>query len=92
MKVRSLVIAVVLAFVGGFALNAVAEEHFSLDDIPEIKNKKPIHVALEAGGGSDLIFPFLEKFSEKTGIKFTVAVTVIDNDYGIITCRMFTEV
>jgi maltose-binding protein MalE len=71
MKARSLVVAVALAFVVGFALNAAAEDQFSLDDIPEIKNKNPIHVPLEAGGGSDLIFPFLQKFSEKTGIKVT---------------------
>jgi multiple sugar transport system substrate-binding protein len=71
MRARSLVVSVVLAFVVGFALNAAAEKPFGLDDIPEIKNKKPIHVALEAGGGSDLIYPFLEKFAEKTGIKVT---------------------
>jgi multiple sugar transport system substrate-binding protein len=71
MKARSLVVVVALAFVVGFALNAAAEKPFGLEDIPEIKNKNPIHVALEAGGGSDLIYPFLEKFSEKTGIKVT---------------------
>jgi len=68
----SLVFAVVMAFVIGFGLNpALAEKKFGLDDIPEIKNKRPIHVALEAGGGSDLIYPFLEKFAKKTGIKVT---------------------
>ena len=68
----SLVFLTVLALVFGFSLNsALAEKKFGLDDIPEIKNRTPIHVALEAGGGSDLIFPYIKKFSEKTGIKVT---------------------
>ena len=68
----SLVFLTILALVLGFGLNsALAEKKFGLDDIPEIKNRTPIHVALEAGGGSDLIFPYIEKFSKKTGIKVT---------------------
>jgi len=68
----SLVFAMAMALVAGFTFNpAMAEKKFGLDDIPEIKNRTPIHVALEAGGGSDLIYPYLEKFSQKTGIKVT---------------------
>lgn len=62
----------VMVLVGAFSLNAMAAgQPFGLNDIPEIKNKRPIHVALEAGGGADLIIPFLNKFSEKTGVKVT---------------------
>jgi multiple sugar transport system substrate-binding protein len=53
------------------AAPAMAEKKFGLDDIPPIKNKTPIHVALEAGGGADLIIPYIKKFAEKTGIKVT---------------------
>ncbi len=68
----SLVFLMGMALVVGFTLTpAMAEKKFGLDDIPEIKNRTPIHVALEAGGGSDLIYPYLEKFSKKTGIKVT---------------------
>ena len=69
---KGLLLGMVVAFIGGFALNVTAaEKTFTLDDVPEIKNKRPIHVALEAGGGADLIIPFLQKFAEKTGIKVT---------------------
>jgi|TARA_E500000178_G_C17037827_1_gene764438 multiple sugar transport system substrate-binding protein len=63
-----------------YALTAVAVitfgttswgDGFTLDDIPEIGNKKAINVALEAGGGADLIIPFLEAFSKKTGVPVT---------------------
>ncbi len=67
-----LVSAVVMVFILAVNLGpALADKKFGLDDIPEIKDKKPIHVALEAGGGADLIIPFIKKFSEKTGIEVT---------------------
>jgi multiple sugar transport system substrate-binding protein len=68
----SVVFVMAVALVIGFMFHsAMAEMKFGLDDIPEIKNKKPIHVALEAGGGADLIIPYLKKFSDKTGIEVT---------------------
>lgn len=53
------------------ATGALASDGFTLDDIPDISNRTPIHVALEAGGGADLIIPFLERFSAHTGVPLT---------------------
>lgn len=53
------------------ALPVSADDGFMLSDIPEIKNKNPINVALEAGGAADLIIPYLQKFSEATGVPVT---------------------
>lgn len=50
---------------------AHASDGFTLDDIPAIENKEPLHVALEAGGSADLIIPYLQKFSEATGVPVT---------------------
>ena len=60
----------VSATVLALSLPAFADD-FTLDDVPDISNREAIHVALEAGGGADLIIPFLEKFAEKTGIEVT---------------------
>ncbi len=55
----SLVFVMAMAMVIGFTFSpAMAEKKFGLDDIPKIKNRTPIHVALEAGGGADLIIPW----------------------------------
>ena len=43
----------------------------SLDSIPELANKEPIHIMVEASGSGDTIVGFLEKFSEKTGVPVT---------------------
>lgn len=45
--------------------------------IPEIQNREPIHVALEAGGSADLIIPYIKKFSEATGIEVTTESMVM---------------
>jgi multiple sugar transport system substrate-binding protein len=67
---KQLVLSV--AFAGTLiATGATANDDFTLEDIPEISNKTPIHVALEAGGGADLIIPFLERFSAHTGVPLT---------------------
>jgi len=42
-----------------------------LADIPEIENKRPIHVALEAGGVAEFQLKLLEAFSERTGVPIT---------------------
>ena len=55
---------------------------FTLDDIPEIKNKTPINVALEAGGSADTIIPFLEAFSKKTGVPITHEAMVFATLYS----------
>ncbi|MFW6138197.1 MAG: ABC transporter substrate-binding protein [Spirochaetota bacterium] len=47
-------------------------EQFGLEDIPEIENKKPINTVVETGQVWDKIMPYIEKFTEKTGIKVNV--------------------
>lgn len=53
------------------ATTAFAGDNFSLDKVPDLSDSPALHVALEAGGGADLIIPFLEKFSEATGVDIT---------------------
>ncbi len=65
-----------------FTAPAVADDGFTLADIPEIKNKEPIHVALEAGGAADLIIPYLQKFSEVTGVPVTSESMVFATIYS----------
>ena len=52
-------------------LPAWSNDGFMLSDVPEIESKKPIHVALEAGGAADLIIPYLQRFSDATGVPVT---------------------
>ena len=61
---------------------AIAKDNFNLSDIPEIKNKNPINVALEAGGAADLIIPYLQKFSDATGIPVTSESMVFATIYS----------
>lgn len=58
-----------------------AQEKFGLANIPKIKNRTPIHVALEAGGGSDLMIPLVKKFSEHTGLKVTYESLIMSQAY-----------
>lgn len=73
-QIRSAGFAATLFSIAAFP--ALAEDKFTLNDIPEIENKQPIHVALEAGGGADIIIPYLQKFSEATGVPVTHESTV----------------
>jgi len=59
-----------------------AEKPFGLDDIPPIKNKTPITMALEAGGEEDTLIPFIKKFEEKTGVKVNTEVMLFAVMYG----------
>lgn len=52
------------------AASAQADD-FSLDDVPDLSGTPALHVALEAGGGADLIIPFLERFAEAAGVEIT---------------------
>jgi len=56
-------------------------------DIPEIENKTPIHVALEAGGSADLQLPLVEAFSEKTGVPVTYELILHNVQYA----KLFPE-
>ena len=68
---KGLLGVVVSAAVAGSALPAWSDDGFTLADIPEIESKEPIHVALEAGGAADLIIPYLQRFSDATGVPVT---------------------
>ena len=76
---RSLAVAAGLA---ALPFAALANDGFTLDDIPEIENKQAIHVALEAGGAADTILPFLERFSEATGVPVTSESMVFATIYS----------
>lgn len=80
----SLLFAMVIALVGWLTFPAVAGDkeykRFGLNDIPEIKNKRPIHVAL--ADLADICVPYLRKFQEKTGVKVTHEIIVFNALYG----------
>ncbi|MBT3368948.1 MAG: extracellular solute-binding protein, partial [Nitrospina sp.] len=78
---RIIFLTVVLAaFIGTSAFTANAQDRFGLENIPEIKNKKPIHVAL--ADLADICVPYLKKFTEKTGVKVTHEVIVFNALYA----------
>ena len=73
MKVKIWVsISLVVLLIASFSLVAVAAEKFSLKDIPPIKNKRPINTVVETGAVWDKIMPYIEKFTEVTGVKVNV--------------------
>ena len=73
MKKNLLIMCLVMLFSLSLgASSALAIKPFKgLDDIPEIKNKRPIHIALEAGGGAEIQLKYIKKFAKKTGVKVT---------------------
>jgi len=75
-------IAVAVSTALSFSAVALADDGFTLSDIPELKNKEPIHVALEAGGAADLIIPYLQKFSDTTGVPVTSESMVFATIYS----------
>ncbi len=74
--------AVATALASLFAGPLLADDGFKLSDIPQIDNKEPIHVALEAGGAADLIIPYLQRFSEATGVPVTSESMVFATIYS----------
>lgn len=62
-------LGLILILVIGFALVAFAEDKFDLENIPEIKNKKPLHMILEAGSTWEPIINLIKEFETKTGVK-----------------------
>jgi ABC-type molybdate transport system substrate-binding protein len=45
---------------------------FGLDDIPPIQNKTPLNIVIESGAFTDVQRPFIEEFTEATGIPVTI--------------------
>jgi len=71
---------ILMAFIGTSILSASAQDRFGLKDIPEIKNKKAIHVAL--ADLADICVPYLKKFTEKTGVEVTHEIIVFNALYA----------
>lgn len=59
-----------------------AQKAFGLDDIPEIENKRPLTLPLEAGGEEDTLIPFVKAFEEKTGIPVNTEIMLFAVMYG----------
>lgn len=75
-----LIVVAVLLVTGLTVSAAAADKKFGLDNIPEIKNKRAIHVAL--ADLADIVVPYLRKFQEKTGIKVTHEIIVFNALYS----------
>ena len=65
-----------------FAVPASAAGGFGLNDIPEIKNKAPIHIMMEASGSGETFAGFLEKFTAKTGVPVTYELIAMASAYA----------
>jgi len=64
------------------ASDVAAQKGFGLDSIPEIKNKAPIHIMVEASGSGDTIVAFIQKFAAKTGVPVTFEMIVMSSAYA----------
>jgi multiple sugar transport system substrate-binding protein len=87
MKKKSfLMICVVVVWVLSLGVSSAADikPFRGLADIPEIKNKRPIHVALEAGGVAEKQLALLKAFSDKTGVPVTHELMVMSLCYSKI--------
>ena len=62
---------------------AFAGEHWGLKDIPEIKNKTPIHVSVFGGlPVAEKLMPIhMKAFSEKTGVPVTYEALIMTSIY-----------
>ncbi len=65
---------------------------FKLADIPEIKNKRPIHIALFGGTKQfDIEVPkMIKKFEEKTGVKVTFEKMIMTSIYPKINVELMS--
>ncbi|MDZ7837178.1 MAG: hypothetical protein U5N58_04065 [Actinomycetota bacterium] len=54
------------------AEEAAEGEVFSLEDIPEIENKSTLNTIVETGSIFDETLPYIEKFTEKTGVEVNI--------------------
>ena len=88
MKKRSFImICLVVVWVLSLGVSSAADikPFKGLADIPEIKNKRPIHIALEAGGSAEVQLKYIKKFSEKTGVPVTHELMVMSVVYPKVT-------
>jgi multiple sugar transport system substrate-binding protein len=72
---------------------ASAAKKFGLADIPEIKNKRPIHVALFGGLKviEENVGPLVKKFEEHTGIKVTYDLMIMASVYPKTNVELVAE-
>jgi len=75
MKKFLTVLLVLVMLMGIFSIASTAAtevKKFGLNDIPEISNKTAISTMVETGATFDKIVPYVQKFTEKTGVKVNV--------------------
>lgn len=71
-----------LLLVLGLTSSAYAQSNFTLNDVPALKNKKPIHLILETGDGHSKALPIIEAFTKKTGVPVNVERVASSGVYG----------
>ena len=82
MKHRSIQAWCGLLLLWGLSSSAYAQSKFTLADVPEIKNKRPITLILETGDGHSKALPVIEAFAKKTGVKVNVERVASSGVYG----------
>ena len=71
-----------LLLLWGLTSSVYAQSNFTLSDVPELKNKRPIHLILETGEGHDKALPIIESFAKKTGVPVNVERVASSGVYG----------
>ena len=66
----------------GLSSRAYAQSNFSLNDVPELKNKRAIHLILETGEAHGKAIPVIEAFTKKTGVPVNVERVASSGVYG----------
>ncbi len=69
---------------------ASAAKNFSLDDIPKIKNRSPLHAAT-LGWQSEWTVPVMKRFSEHTGIPLTYELHTNEMTYAKLNVELILE-
>ncbi|MCK4784373.1 MAG: extracellular solute-binding protein, partial [Desulfobacteraceae bacterium] len=62
-----------------------------LADVPEIENKRPIHIGLEVGGSAELQIPYIEAFAEKTGVPVTYEMLSFEIMYSKFNLELVSD-
>jgi multiple sugar transport system substrate-binding protein len=97
-KKRSIVQGLMLLALAGLLVvtltgMASAAKKFGLADIPEIKNKRPIHLAVFGGlpVAEKNVPKYVKKFSEHTGIKVTTEKMIMTSMYPKMNVELIAE-
>jgi len=65
----------------GLTSSAYAQK-FTLADVPQIKNKKPLSLIIETGDAHGKVLPVIDAFAKKTGVKVNVERVASSGVYG----------